>query len=230
MKRTDSNYTSWSDFKEFMDVAYAAALKIGNDAVWSVDPYAYVGIGGGQMPGWGGYDYARIAKSLTAIEPYDIGNNIEILRSLNPQMAVLTTAFQTGVWERHRVWYEFLHGNRGLVIWDDKSAFVNADGSLGPRAQEVSDYYKELRSGLGGQIVSSQRLADRIAIHYSQPSMRVEWMIAQRPHGERWVQRTSSAEYKAVSFYGSVRRTASWSKTRVCSITSWLTMTSSAAR
>ncbi len=200
MKRTDFNYTSWSDFKEFMDVAFAGALKMGNDAVRSVDPSAYVAIGGGQMPGWGGYDYSRIAKSLTAIEPYDIGNNIEILRSLNPRMAVLTTSFERGPWERNRVWFEFLHGNRGLVIWDDKSAFINADGSIGPRGAEVAGYYNELRSGLGAQIVSSERMSDPIAIHYSQPSMRVEWMIAQRPHGERWVQRNSSTEYKDSEF------------------------------
>ncbi len=200
MKRTDSNYTSWSDFKEFMDVAFAGALKMGNDAVRSVDPDAYVGIGGGQMPGWGGYDYSRIAKSLTAIEPYDIGNNIEILRSLNPKMAVITTAFQDGPWERNRVWFEFLHGNRGLVIWDDKSSFVTADGGIGPRGLEVADYYKELRTGLGAQIVSSERMSDPIAIHYSQPSMRVEWMIAQRPQGEGWVRRNSSSEYTDSEF------------------------------
>ena len=200
MKRTNSNYTSWSDFKEFMDAAFAGALKMGNDAVRSVDPHAYVGIGGGQMPGWGGYDYARISKSLSAIEPYDIGNNIEILRSLNPNMAVLTTAFRVGPWERNRVWFEFLHGNRGLVIWDDKSEMVNADSTIGARGVEVQDYYKELRSGLGQQIIVSERLNDPIAIHYSQPSMRVEWMITQRPHGEKWTQRNSGTEYNDSDF------------------------------
>ena len=48
-----------------MDEAFARALKMGNDAIRSVDPQAYVGIGGGQMPGWGGYDYSRITTSLT---------------------------------------------------------------------------------------------------------------------------------------------------------------------
>src|SRR5262249_52004653 len=121
MKRTDDNFSAWADFKEWMDICYASALKMGNDAVRSVDPDAYVGIGGAQMPGWGGYDYARMTQSLTAMEPYDIGNNIEIIRSLNPRIAVVTTAFGKGPWEKHRVWYELLHGNRGLVIWDDKN-------------------------------------------------------------------------------------------------------------
>ena len=194
MKRRDGNFSSWSDFKEWMDIAYANALKMGTDAVHSVDPDAYVGIGGGQMPGWGGYDYSRIVKSLTAIEPYDIGNNIEIIRSLNPNMAVLTTSFATGPWEQHRVWYEMLHGSRGSIIWDDKSAFVNADSTLGPRAREVAPYYTELRNGIAAQLINSTRVSGPIAIHYSQPSLRIEWMLAQQPNGENWVLRNSSTE------------------------------------
>jgi hypothetical protein len=200
MKRTDDNFSAWAEFKEWMDICYASALKMGTEAIQSVDPDAYVGIGGGQMPGWGGYDYSRLTKSLTAIEPYDIGNNIEIIRSLNPQMAVLTTSFRTGPWEKHRVWYELLHGTRGLILWDDKSEYVSRDGSPGERGKEAAPYYNEIRAGLGALLINSQRQADRIAIHYSQPSMRTEWMLEQRPKGDAWVKRFSSAEYKDSNF------------------------------
>jgi hypothetical protein len=187
MKRTDDNFSSWADFKEWMDIAYARALKIGADAVHSVDPDAYVGIGGAQMPGWGGYDYYRMTQALTAIEPYDIGNNIEIIRSLNPKMAVVTTAFAHGPWEKHRVWYELLHGNRGLILWDDKNEFVTKEGTVGARGREVEPYYTELRSGIAALVMNSERLADPIAIHYSQSSMRTEWMLAHRPNGDAWM-------------------------------------------
>ena len=200
MKRRGENFSAWSDFNEWMDISFAGALKMGRDAIQSVDPHAYVGIGGGQMPGWGGYDYSRIAKSLNAIEPYDIGNNIEILRSLNPQMAVLTTSFARGPWEKHRVWYELLHGNRGLVIWDDKAAFIGPGTTIGERGREVEPYYKELRDGVAALLINSQRIDDPIAIHYSQPSMRIEWMLAQRPNGEKWVTRNSSTEYRDSEF------------------------------
>lgn len=196
MKRQDENYSSWADHKEWMDIAYARALKMGADAVRSVDPDAYVGIGGGQAPGWGGYDYYRLAQALTAIEPYDIGNNIEIIRSINPKMAVLTTAFASGPWEKHRVWYELLHGNRGLILWDDKSEYVTRDGAVASRGRETEPYYNELRNGIAALLINSERQAAPIAIHYSQSSMRTEWMLAQRAKGEAWVNRTSSAEYK----------------------------------
>jgi len=207
MQRPGENFSAWGDFKEWMDVSYAAALKTGADAVHSVDPSAYVGIGGGQMPGWGGYDYSRIINSLNAIEPYDIGNNIEIIRSLNPGIVVLTTSFARGPWEKHRVWYEMLHGNRGLIIWDDKAAFVDAKNTVGDRGREVAPYYSELRAGIGALLINSERAVDPVAIHYSQPSMRIEWMLAQRPKGQAWVTRNSSTEYRDSEF---LRLRESW--------------------
>ena len=195
MKRTDDNFSSWADMKEWMDVAYARALKMGNDAVRSVDADAYVGIGGGQAPGWGGYDYWRISRALTAIEPYDIGNNIEILRSFNPRIPVVTTAFAHGPAEKRRVWHEVLHGNRGLVLWDDKHEYITSGGEIPQRGQETAPYYNELRNGLGALLIASRRQADPIAIHYSQASMRVEWMLKHKPHGDAWVRRGASAEF-----------------------------------
>src|SRR5437763_1513076 len=160
MQRTDDNFSAWADFKEWMDISYAGALKMGVEAVRSADPDAYAGIAGGQMPGWGGYDYYRIAQSVTAIEPYDIGNNIEILRSINPRIAVVTTAFAQGPWEKHRVWYELLHGNRGLIIWDGKNGFVSKDDAVGDRGREAAPYYNELRGGIAALLINSTRLAD----------------------------------------------------------------------
>ena len=194
MKRIDDNFSSWSDQKEWMDVSYARALKMGVDAIRSVDPDAYVAIAGGQMPGWGGYDYYRLCQVLSAIEPYDIGNNIEMIRSFNPGIAIVTTSFASGPWEKHRIWYELLHGARGNLIWDEKFEHVSSDGSIGPRGREVAPYYTELRDGVAALLINSVRESDPIAIHYSQASMRVEWMLAQRPKGEAWISRTSSTE------------------------------------
>ena len=200
MKRTDENYSSWADFKEWMDVAFANALKVGADAIHSVDPHAYVGIEGAQMPGWGGYDYARLSGTLDAMEPYDIGNNIEIVRSLNPHLAFVTTAFATGPLEKHRVWYELLHGARGHIIWDEKNDIVGPDGLVGPRGHDVAPYWNELRGGIGALLINSTRQSDPIAIHYSQASMRTDWMIVQRPKGDAWMDRMSWTERKDSDF------------------------------
>jgi len=41
-----------------------------------------------------------------------------------------------------------------------------------------------------------------VAIHYSQASMRTEWMLAQRPKGDAWIDRTSSSERMDSEFLG----------------------------
>ena len=56
-------------------------------------------------------------------------------------------------------------------------------------------------------LIASERAVDPIAIHYSQPSMRIEWMLAQRPKGENWVARNSSTEYLDSAF---LRLRESW--------------------
>ncbi len=200
MRRTDENYSSWSDFKEWMDIAYAAALKMGADAIHSVDPAANVAIEGAQMPGWGGYDYARLASVLDLMEPYDIGDNIEILHTLNPRVKFVTTSFDTGPLEKHRVWYELLHGASGQIIWDPDQKLVGADDTIGPRGREVAPYWNELRNGVAAVIMNSRPEYAPIAIHYSQPSMRIEWMREQRPKGDAWMNRKSSTERRDSDF------------------------------
>jgi len=194
MARKDDNFAAWADFKEWMDITFADALAMGRRAIESVDPHAYVNIGGGQRPGWGGYDYARIAQALTAIEPYDIGNNVEIIRSLNPRMAMLSTGFANGPWEQQRVWRELFHGHRGLIVWDENHEYAGADGKPGSRGAEAAKYYNEIRGGLGALIINSEPVTDPIAIHYSQASMRTEWMLARRPEGDAWIERGAKTE------------------------------------
>jgi hypothetical protein len=194
MKQADENFSAWADFKEWMDVSFANATKMGVDAIRSVDPDAYIALEGGQVPGWGGYDYARLSKVLPAIEAYDLGANVEILQSLNPKLVRVITTGGKGPAEKWRMWYELLHGNRGLIVWDDKHEFVNNDATVGPRGKEAAPFYTELTSGIGALFINSERQADPIAIHYSQASLRTEWMLEQKPKGEEWVKRTSASE------------------------------------
>ena len=112
MKRSDENFSAWADFKEWMDVAFARALKSGTDAVHAADPEAVSAIEGAQIPGWGGYDYSRLAVSVDAMELYDYGENVAMARSFNPELVMLTTSFNRGPAEAHRVWRELLRGTR----------------------------------------------------------------------------------------------------------------------
>jgi len=199
MTRSDDNFAAWADFKEWMDVAFARALQLGRDAVHAADPHALAALEGGQIPGWGGYDYSRLAHAVDVMELYDGGDNLEIVRSLNPRMVILTTSSGSGPQEAHRVWRELLRGSRGTILWDPNSQLVAENGDVGPRGREAASYLREIGSGLGSLLISSKRNRDPIAILYSPASMRTQWMLDWKPRGDAWSQRPTSASYEDAS-------------------------------
>ena len=52
LRRADGDFAGWADFKAWMDVAFAAAVRAGTDAVHAADPAARAAIEGAQAPGW----------------------------------------------------------------------------------------------------------------------------------------------------------------------------------
>jgi hypothetical protein len=179
-----------------MDVAFADAVRIGTDAVHSADPNALAAIEGGQIPGGGGWDYSRLAKAVDVMEVYDDSGNVDILRSLNPAMVLLTTSFESGTAEEHRVWREMLRGTRGLILWDEKREFVREDLTIGGRGREAMAYLEEIRSGLGAQLIETSRHYDAVAILYSPASLRIQWLLDWRGKRESWSRLDPDAAYQ----------------------------------
>jgi hypothetical protein len=194
--RTDGNFSAWADFKEWMDIAFSRAVKSGTDALHAADRDAVSAIEGAQIPGWGGYDYARLAGSVDAMELYDFGENIPIARSFNPDLIMLTTSAKSGPSEAHRVWRELLRGTRGLILWDEINEFAGKDGSLGDRGRSAASYFREIRGGVGALVINSRRRADPVGIFYSQASRRIRWLLDRRSTRDEWNRRNASAEYE----------------------------------
>ena len=180
-----------------MDVAFARALKSGTDAVHAADPGAVSAIEGAQIPGWGGYDYSRLATSVDAMELYDYGENIPIARSFNPELILLTTSFQkrpcggpSGV-ARVAAW------NAGPCLVGRARASLSAKtAALGARGRAAAPYFGEIRSGLGALLINSQRHTDPVGILYSPASRRMQWLLDRRASGEEWSRRSASTEYR----------------------------------
>jgi hypothetical protein len=206
--RTDGNYSAWSDFKEWMDEAFFRALRRGTNAVHAADPRARSGIEGVQAPGWGGYDFTRMAHAADVLEIYDMHNAVDIAMAMNPSLITVSTGFATGRTEVHRVWREALQGQRGGLIWDEKNATVNLDGTPGPRGEDLGDLYKELRGGIGAQLIASKLARDPVAILYSPASYRVTWMLDVRADRRNWTVRDSEAESFDSVLRSAMRRSA----------------------
>ena len=196
LQRSDGNFAAWADFKEWMDVAFARAIERGTTAVHAADPEAKAAIEGAQIPGWGGYDYSRLATSVDAMEIYDFGDNVGMVRSFNPKLIMLLTSGGHGPYENHRLWHETLRGFRGLILWDEKNEFVDENGQVGEWGREAGPFFAELRGGLGALLINSRRHIDPVGVLYSPASMRVQWLLDRKTTGEDWSQRDASAEYK----------------------------------
>ena len=196
MKRSDGNYSAWADFKEWMDVEFARAIERGTLAIHAADPSAYSAIAGGQIPGWGGYDYSRLANAVDLMELYDGGGNVEIARSLNPNLVLLKTSAESAAPEIRDIWRSLLRGGRGVIFWDPEGRIVGDDGRAGDRGRGVAPLLREIKSGLGALLIHSERQVAPVAVLYSPASMRTQWMLDWQPKGTAWSDRDPSQVYE----------------------------------
>lgn len=202
------NLAAWCDFRNFMDRTMADFIRRARDVCRALDPHARTGTEGGQSPwAFGWYNYENVCEAVDVIEPYNIGNNVEIIRGLgNHRLIQLNTyGFQhkpgstlADLTEEDRqvqrratrkVWWQLLHESRAAIIWDYTERdyrFVSPERELTPAALTFKDTFREVRAGIGKLIINARRKHDGIAIHYSHPSVQVHWMIENLKVGKRW--------------------------------------------
>ena len=196
MRRADANYSSWSDFRAWMDLAFAQALRLGTDAVHASAQGALAGIEGAQAPGSGGYDYALLPYAVDVMEGAD-DTGLMVARGVNPALITLTTSFDGGAAEVGRIWRSAMAGARGLIIWDADKTFVGPTGTPSPRAESLAPMFAELTAGLGAQLIASPPVIDRVGILYSPASQRIRWMLDHQPKGEAWRDARNLSEAEA---------------------------------
>ncbi len=197
-KPTAWNFSPWADFRTYMDLSLARALNELRRAAHEIDPHTPVGIEGTQMPhAFGGYDLCRLSQALDWVEPYDIGNAREIFGSFMPGKTLVTTVFeQTTNPARRRLWHLLLEGDRGCIIWwsEDCLDWKSVDYALTAKAKALTPVLQEMTSPLANLFLKSERERDPIFIHYSQPSIQVDWLLESTVDGSTWLRRFSSFE------------------------------------
>ena len=203
LTRTNGNYAAWSDFKQFMDLAFARAVRAATDSLHRADPSARAGLEGGQLPGWGGYDYFQLAPSVDVLEIYDEANNVAIARAASPGTIILRTSFGAG--DGPEAWRNMLQGGRGTVVWDDGDQVVHPDGSPTPRGAELAHLMQAIRA-VAPTIMASQPDRDPVAVLMSQASFRVQWLLDRRG-GAPWSDRDAGREYEDNAWRASRRET-----------------------
>ena len=194
------NYAPWADHRAFMDTTFARSLDRLRGFIRPIDSRTPVGIEGTQMPSaWGGFDLWRLSQAVDWVEPYDIAGARAVWRSfLPPGATVLSTVFGEDFPHiRQKLWWLLLNGDRGAIVWDDDASRAvqkTQEGMpLTARGRALAPIFAELKAA-APQIFSLRRLDDRIAIHYSQASLRAHWMFDSREDGNTWPRRFSSYE------------------------------------
>ena len=191
-----ANLAPWMDFKAWMDVSFAAAVRAGSDAVHAADPRALSALEGTQIPGWGGYDYTRLASAVDVMEIYDFGASVAIARAMNPKLITLMTITGADPASRAALWHGALAGMGGIILWDESQALATTDGRLGPWGRAAAADFAALRGRLGDLLLAARRPADPIAILYSPASFRVRWLLDRAAEGGDWAARGADAEYQ----------------------------------
>ena len=200
------NVSPWCDFRNFMDATFADAVLRAAQVCKSEDPNARCATEGGQCPfpfGW--YNYEQVLRAVDVIEPYNIGNNVEVIRSLKPETIMVSThgyeytpgkplTAEDRLQQKRAVrpiWWGVFHAHRGSLIWDANLTnyrFVNEKTrELTPAAETFSEVFKELHQGIPKLVMNSRRMHDGIALHYSQPSMQVHWLLSNLKYAREWV-------------------------------------------
>lgn len=196
--RTRWNFAPWCDFRSYMDYSLARTLDDLRRAARAADPATPVGIEGTQMPSaFGGYDLWRLAGALDWVEAYDIGNARAIFGSFMPGKPMLTTVFESETRAaRRRLWHLLLEGDRGCLVWwsEDCIDWKSDDYALTPKARALAPVLKEMTSPLARLFLRATPQRDPIYVHYSQPSIQVDWLLESTVDGSTWLRRFSSFE------------------------------------
>jgi hypothetical protein len=194
------SFAPWADHRAYMDVTFARAIARMRSILHAKDAETPVAITGVQAPAaFGGFDLWRLSQAVDAMEPYDAGNSRAILGSFLPAEApLLGTYFGSDAAKlRRTAWARVLDGDRGAIVWDDEPERVIRKSVEGmpvtARGQTMREVFGAIRSA-AAQLGPLRREGDRIAIHYSQASIRAQWMADSRADGRTWPKRLASYE------------------------------------
>jgi len=192
------NFAPWCEFRTFLDETWANLLHELRREMRTIDPATPVGIEGTQMPhAFGGFDLWRLARAVDWVEPYDIGGARAIFGSFMGNRPVLSTIGEADeTLAKRRLWRLLLEGDRGCIIWwsEDCIQWTDPEWPLTPKGRAIAAAVRGLRGPLTELWLRAEPEWDPVAIHYSQPSIQVDWLLESTVDGRTWPRRFSSYE------------------------------------
>ena len=173
------NYAGWMDHRTFMEQVFAQALEVAAEAVKKEDPGSLPSISGTQAPGpSNAVNWYLLDAAVDYLQPYSEDDQDELHRTMHPGL-ILTgfTGYERhGAELRHELWHRLLHGQTGAsVFW--QYTMLNADLTPTEQGRDLQSVTYELRDeGLALLLRDATRENCGVAVHYSLPSVRAQWI------------------------------------------------------
>ncbi|MGI8785664.1 MAG: beta-galactosidase trimerization domain-containing protein [Acidobacteriota bacterium] len=175
------NYASWADHRTFMEKTYADTFEFVLGELHKIDPAGILLNSGTQESGaHNGCDYSRINQFTKHLNAYSGGNQLDFHRNFNPDVKISGGAGY-GVLGKD-VLYDFYGNlfkgaNGGAYIFWQYST-LDPDLTLSQSGKDMVEGFRELRGeGIGKLVGMGTPENNRIAIHYSYPSIHGAWIV-----------------------------------------------------
>lgn len=175
--RPGGNYSPWADHRTFMENVFADTFSDIREAILQIDPSSRVGVSGtGPPSAYTGFDYFKLAKIFDYMNMYLTVSDGELWRSFSKGNITLWSGYgEPTQKQEHYIWWAAFHGHKGAALWY-VPMFIKPDLTFYSHGILVKNQVKELTEGLGKLLMTAQRQDNRIAIHYSQPSLHAAWI------------------------------------------------------
>ena len=178
--KAHGNFAPWAEHRSFMDDEWLDIYLFYLDILRQEDhPDVLMGTSGTQIPTpHDGQDWYKLMPAFEWLSSYTYSHQDEMHLHFAPRKPYITAATGYGVSAeraRHLLWDRLFHGNAGAIVfwW---VAIQNPDLSLCQAGKDLGAVLAEMQGGAGRLVFEADRLLDRIAVHYSIPSMQAAWI------------------------------------------------------
>ncbi len=175
------NYASWADHRTFMEKSYAETFEFVLGELRKFDAEGILLNSGTQESApHNGCDYSRINQFTRHLNAYDGGNQFDFHRNFNPDVKISSGAGygmlgKNVLYDFYRNLFKGANGG-AYVFWQFST--LNADLTLCQSGKDIAEGFREMRGeGIGKLVASGAPENNRIAIHYSYPSIHGSWIV-----------------------------------------------------
>lgn len=199
----------WADHLEFMDSRLTNSVAFSVRRIKAVDPAVRFALSGTQAPSaYGGTDWWKQLNVMDAALNYGYGGQYDIHRSFCPGGGFMSWKWgyaRRGASAVEGVWSTVFYGMRGIMGFQSTSQ-INQDWTYSRGLADSLPHLRRIVEGVGIHFVGNLSPKSRVAVLYSQASLRAAFIEKRREEHDgveekmRMVLRNLGCAYDYISY------------------------------